>query len=161
MAKIIIGAVIAVLIIAGIFIWISQSSSNNNQDIVSNKNQENQNVSNKNQENQNNQLVNESGMQSLETFKITGKNYEFNMYGIKNPDMRVIKGDKIKIQFSSTEGYHDWVIDEFNARTQKVNPEDGVVTVEFIADKIGTFEYYCSVGSHRSMGMKGKFIVVE
>ena len=29
------------------------------------------------------------------------------------------------------------------------------LTAEFTADKVGSFEYYCSVGSHRSMGMKG------
>jgi hypothetical protein len=31
--------------------------------------------------------------------------------------------------------------------------------VEFTADKAGTFEYYCSVGNHRAMGMKGTLTV--
>ena len=31
--------------------------------------------------------------------------------------------------------------------------------VEFVVDKAGTFEYYCSVGNHRQMGMVGKLIV--
>ena len=32
-------------------------------------------------------------------------------------------------------------------------------SIEFVADKVGTFEYYCSVGQHRSMGMVGKLTV--
>jgi plastocyanin len=28
-----------------------------------------------------------------------------------------------------------------------------------VADKKGTFEYYCSVGQHRALGMKGKLVV--
>ena len=31
--------------------------------------------------------------------------------------------------------------------------------VQFLADKTGTFQYYCSVGKHRSMGMWGTIIV--
>jgi plastocyanin len=33
--------------------------------------------------------------------------------------------------------------------------------IEFTADKVGSFEYYCSVGSHRQMGMKGVLKVAE
>ena len=53
---------------------------------------------------------------------------------------------------------HDWVLDEFNAKT-KVIQGGQTDTVEFTASKAGTFEYYCSVGQHRQMGMVGKFIV--
>ena len=34
-------------------------------------------------------------------------------------------------------------------------------TVEFIVDKAGTFEFYCSVGEHRNMGMVGALTVTE
>ena len=49
-------------------------------------------------------------------------------------------------------------IDEFNAATERVSA-GATTTVEFIADKKGTFEYYCTVGQHRANGMKGKFVV--
>src|SRR3989344_5627726 len=79
---------------------------------------------------------------------VTGENFKFVVDGNDNPDILVKLGDKIRIEFSSTDGFHDWVVDEFNARTEQVRP--GTPTfVEFIADKKGTFEYYCSVGSHR------------
>ena len=86
-------------------------------------------------------------------FNITGRNFAFSQ-----SEIRVKRGDKVKINFQSTQGFHDWVVDEFDARTSRVN--DGQKTsVEFTADKQGTFEFYCSVGTHRAMGMKGRLIV--
>ena len=87
------------------------------------------------------------------TFNITGKNFSFSVN-----EIRVKKGGKVKINFTSTDGLHDWVVDEFAARTTRVNTGDSA-SVEFIADKTGTFEYYCSVSIHRQAGMKGKLIV--
>lgn len=93
------------------------------------------------------------------TFVITGQNFKFAMDGKDNPELKVKYGTRVKIDFTSTEGFHDWVVDEFNARTQQVSAGDPSASVEFIADKKGTFEYYCSVGSHRELGMKGKLVV--
>jgi len=92
------------------------------------------------------------------TFIITGESFKFMMNGVENPDLVVKKGDTVRIEFESTSGFHDWVLDEFNAATQKVNSGDKT-SVEFVADETGTFEYYCSVGSHRQQGMSGNFIV--
>jgi len=72
--------------------------------------------------------------------------------------MRVKEGDEVSITFRSVDGFHDWVVDEFDAATEKVET-DGETTVTFIADKTGTFEYYCSVGQHRANGMVGTLIV--
>ena len=91
-------------------------------------------------------------------FSLTGENYKFFMNGGEAPTLTVRQGDKVHIDFESIGGFHDWVVDEFNARTTKVN-DGGTTSVEFIADKKGTFEYYCSVGQHRSMGMKGNLVV--
>ena len=49
-------------------------------------------------------------------------------------------------------------IDEFNAKTRVLNKGEEE-TITFVADKAGTFEYYCSVGQHRANGMVGKLIV--
>jgi len=84
---------------------------------------------------------------------LTGHNFAFS-----RSEIRVKKGDQVKIIFSSTEGFHDWTIDEFSAATERVNAGE-TSSVEFVADKTGEFEYYCSVGSHRSLGMVGKLIV--
>jgi len=92
------------------------------------------------------------------TFVITGENFKFVMNGQDNPDIKVKVGDTVRIEFSAAEGFHDWVVDEFSARTEQVRP--GTPTsVEFVADKAGTFSYYCSVGEHRALGMEGNLIV--
>ena len=85
----------------------------------------------------------------VKEFVVEGKNFSFT------PSMlSVSKGDRVKITFKNTSGFHDFRIDEFGvAAKQAQSPYQEVL--EFTADKTGTFEYYCSVGTHRAMGMKG------
>lgn len=73
-------------------------------------------------------------------------------------EIRVKKGQTVKVVFKNTAGMHDFVIDEFSVKTKVIKAKESE-TVEFVADKIGTFEYYCSVGEHRANGMKGNLIV--
>lgn len=96
--------------------------------------------------------VEENGMKE---FTISGKNYAYNVQ-----QLNVKKGDTVKITFISEEGTHDWNVDEFNAHT-KILSSGKTETIEFVADKIGTFEYYCSVMNHRAQGMVGNLIVTE
>ena len=84
---------------------------------------------------------------------VVGSNMKFDTKEIK-----VKKGDKVRVTFKNSEGFHDWVLDEFNVATKQISAGQEEV-VEFTADKTGTFEYYCSVGKHRQMGMKGNLIV--
>jgi cytochrome c oxidase subunit 2 len=95
---------------------------------------------------------------AVKTFVLTGQNFKFVMDGVENPDLLVKQGDRVRIEFSSTQGMHNWVVDEFNATTAVVNPGEST-SVEFTADKKGTFEYYCSVMQHRKMGMRGNLTV--
>ncbi|HSW90232.1 MAG TPA: plastocyanin/azurin family copper-binding protein [Patescibacteria group bacterium] len=86
-------------------------------------------------------------------FTVKGLNFSFDVKEIK-----VKQGDVVTINFANTEGTHNWVLDEFNARTETI-PEGQTSSVTFVADKTGTFEYYCSVGKHRQLGMVGNLIV--
>lgn len=86
-------------------------------------------------------------------FAIEGVNFAFSQ-----KEIRVKKGDTVRINFTSKDGFHNLVIDEFNAATDDVQT-GGSTSVEFVADKAGSFEYYCSIGSHRQLGMKGTLIV--
>jgi plastocyanin len=87
------------------------------------------------------------------TFEVKGDNFKYDP-----SEIRVKEGDTVVINFTNTGGFHDWVLDEFNARTKQL-ADGGKETVTFVASKKGTFEYYCSVGQHRQMGMKGNLIV--
>lgn len=86
-------------------------------------------------------------------FELSAKPFEFSQ-----KEIRVKKGDTVRINLSMTQGLHDWAVDGFDARTRqlKAGERDSVV---FVADKAGTFEYYCTVANHRQMGMVGKLIV--
>lgn len=87
-------------------------------------------------------------------FTVIGNNFAFDI-----KEMRVKKGDTVRITFKNAEGFHDWTLDEFDGAKTAQLQAGGEQTVTFVADKAGTFEYYCSVGKHRSMGMKGSLIV--
>jgi plastocyanin len=89
----------------------------------------------------------------VKTFTVEATPFAFSPAEIK-----VNKGDKVRIVFVNKNGFHDWVLDEFSAKTKQLQAGE-TETIQFLADKSGTFEYYCSVGNHRQMGMKGKLIV--
>ncbi len=137
MKKLLTGIIVAILILIAGFYFFNNSSSNITGNVISQGNADDSNV---------------------ETFSVTGSHLRFYINKVENPDIIVKQGDKVRIEFTSTEGFHDWKIDEFNVATQKVMPGN-TTSVEFIADKKGVFEYYCSVGQHRANGMRGKFIV--
>jgi nitrite reductase (NO-forming) len=86
---------------------------------------------------------------AVKEFNVSGENFSFTPAVIN-----VKQGDKVKIIFNNTEGFHNFVIDEFNVATKQANSPSTEI-VEFTADKVGSFEYYCSVGAHRAQGMKG------
>lgn len=91
--------------------------------------------------------------ESVKTISIETKNYSFTPN-----EIRVKKGMTIIIQLQNKEGMHDFVLDEFTAKTKQIKTGEEDV-VAFVVDKTGTFEYYCSVGNHREIGMKGSLIV--
>jgi plastocyanin len=95
---------------------------------------------------------NESSSQAVEV-QVEGGNYYF-----KPNSITVKEGQPVKITLTSVEGTHDFVIDEFNVKTQTVNADQST-SVEFTPDKTGSFEFYCSVANHRALGMKGTLIV--
>jgi plastocyanin len=89
----------------------------------------------------------------VKEFTVSGSNFKFEPASLK-----VNKGDKVKITFKNTGGFHDFVIDELDVATKQIQSGQEEV-VEFTADEVGMFEYYCSVGNHRAQGMKGTLTV--
>ncbi len=81
-------------------------------------------------------------------------------FGYSIEEIKVKKGVPVKIILTNSGGFHDWVVDEFDARTSKISEGD-TTEVIFTPDEIGEFEFYCSVGSHRAQGMVGTLIVEE
>lgn len=74
-------------------------------------------------------------------------------------EITVNKGDKVRIRITNTKGTHDFKIDEFGVYTE--TPLNQEMTVEFVADKAGSFEYYCTKPGHRQNGHWGTLKVLE
>lgn len=95
----------------------------------------------------------EEKKEAVKTFVIEGSNFKFS------PNALVVnEGDTVKITFKNVQGFHDFVIDEFSVKTKTI-PANQTDEVQFVASKKGSFEFYCSVGNHRAMGMIGKLTV--
>lgn len=93
--------------------------------------------------------------EAAKEFTVEGSKFSFSVKEIK-----VKKGDKVRVTFTNKDGVHDWRLDEFSAATKQIEAGQSEI-VEFTANQAGTFEYYCSVGQHRKNGMAGKLIVEE
>ncbi len=74
------------------------------------------------------------------------------------PDkISVKKGDTVKLTVTNKGGMHKFVIDEFQVKT--LLPTGKPTEITFVADKVGTFEFYCAIGQHRVMGQKGTLVI--
>lgn len=92
----------------------------------------------------------------------TGVRREFNVrtynWGVDPGIMEVDAGDTVVLRVTSDDVDHGIGINEFliNRRVQPGTP----ITIEFLADKRGTFEIYCSVPCGEGhLTMKSKLIV--
>lgn len=92
----------------------------------------------------------------------TGEVKEFSVeafnWGFKPESIEVNQGDRVKITAKSTDVDHGFAIKEFGVNL-KLKPGEEK-SVEFVADKKGTFTMYCSVycgEGHREM--KGVLVV--
>ena len=90
---------------------------------------------------------------AIKIFNVSGQSFSFSPSEIK-----VKQGDMVRIVFTSIDGHHDWVVDGYNVETARVSA-GGASAVEFTADRKGNFSFYCSVGDHEQLGMKGVLVV--
>ena len=157
MQKLIIGAIIALAVIGGGF-WFGNRA--NGPEEVLNQDKSAVSPSETQSENSESELDNEAIVieesNEVKEFTVIGSSdFRFSL-----SEMRVKSGDTVRITFKNESGFHDWRLDEFDAVTKQIEAGKEE-TIEFVADKAGIFEYYCSVGKHRELGMKGSFIVEE
>ena len=92
-------------------------------------------------------------MKESESVQLNMSNFTFGVEEIK-----VKSGEKLMVSVTNDSGTHDFVIDEL-AVDSGIIPEGETMEIEIPTDKPGTYEYYCSVGQHRALGMKGVLII--
>lgn len=90
---------------------------------------------------------------NVKEFTIDGSNFQFSQKIIT-----VSKGDNVKITFRDDDGTHNLVLSGYNLATNTLRG-GGQDSIEFVADKTGTFDYFCSVANHRDLGMNGTLVV--
>jgi len=91
--------------------------------------------------------------ETVKSFTVTASSFAF-----APKQITVNQGDRVRITVTNSGGTHNFTIDELNVATKRMQTGQSE-TIEFVADKAGTYEFYCSVGSHRLMGMRGSLIV--
>jgi cytochrome c oxidase subunit 2 len=90
----------------------------------------------------------------VKTIDLTASRFKFDPATIS-----VVEGDSVQLRLRSADRDHAFAIKAFRVKT--VIPKGGdVVTVEFVADKTGTFDFTCAeyCGTGHS-AMKGRLIV--
>lgn len=90
---------------------------------------------------------------AVKSLEVDGSNFKFTPNTLS-----VNEGDMVKITFKNTQGFHDFYIDEFNVKSKTI-PANSTDEITFKATKKGSFQFYCSVGNHRAMGMVGTLTV--
>ena len=83
---------------------------------------------------------------------------EAGSFYYKPDTITIKKGEKVRINLTAVSMMHDFNIDELGVKVP-ITKSGSSSFVEFVADKTGTFEYYCSVGSPRAHGQGGKITV--
>ncbi len=92
-------------------------------------------------------------MGNIHSFDIEGSNFKFE------PSEIVVKqGDTVQINFKNNQGMHNLTIDGLNVATKTIT-EGASEQITFVAEKKGTYEFYCSMDNHRAVGMKGILVV--
>ena len=156
------GIVATVLVITGIIIFANQKPTlaPSKNDTMEEKNEDKKEekedkgeAMEKDEEKDTNSKMEASDAMESNTVTVEGGKFWY-----KPNKITVKKGEKVTLVFKNTDGTHDWVVDEFAAKTKTINTGESD-TITFTPDKVGTFEFYCSVGTHRQMGMKGDLIV--
>lgn len=74
-------------------------------------------------------------------------------------EISVNKGDVVRVKVTNIKGTHDFALDEYSIK--EMTPLNQEVIIEFTADKVGEFIYYCSVSGHRQKGQWGTLKVLD
>jgi len=104
-----------------------------------------------------NNTSNDNGAVGGERVEVSMRAFQF---GFDPATITVNKGDTVVLHITSEDVTHGFAISEFNVNTQI--PAGQTVDVEFVADRPGTFRFFCSVicGSGHA-DMAGQLVVRE
>lgn len=97
--------------------------------------------------------------QTKRDFDVAARKFRFTISGTDAQEIRVTQGDLVKITLSAVDVPHSFTLPDY--RIQKRVEPGREVTFEFLAEKAGRFEFFCSLTNDncRERGMVGTLIV--
>lgn len=98
-------------------------------------------------------MEDEDAMMLSNHTQLVAENFTFG-----TEEIRVKQGESLKVSVMNKSGVHDFVIDELDVNSGII-AEGDTMEITIPTDKPGTYEYYCSVGQHRQLGMVGTLII--
>ncbi len=107
--------------------------------------------------------MDDMGDDNMETADATEMTVDMFNFGYSEETIEATPGETLNIELTNSDGYHDFMIDELDVDSGRTNAGE-VTSVTFTVPEDAapgtTYEYYCSVGSHRAQGMVGTLEVV-
>jgi cytochrome c oxidase subunit 2 len=95
----------------------------------------------------------QGAMMAPKVVKVTAKQFTF-----EPAEIRVKQGEKVKLEITSVDVDHGFALPTFNLNAT-LKPNE-MTTLEFVADKKGTFPFFCSIFCGSGHGsMRGSLIV--
>jgi cytochrome c oxidase subunit 2 len=98
--------------------------------------------------------------QAKRDFEVTARKFRFAVSGTDAPEIRVTQDDLVRITLSAADIPHSFTLPDYRIQ-KRVEPGHDVM-FEFRAEKVGRFEFFCSLTNDncRERGMAGALIVV-
>jgi len=98
--------------------------------------------------------------QAKRDFEVSARKFRFTVSGTDAQEIRVTQDDLVKVTLSALDTPHSFTLPEYRIQ-KRVEPGRDVM-FEFRAEKVGRFEFHCSltIDSCRERGMVGTLIVV-
>ena len=82
-------------------------------------------------------------------------------FGYSSSSLNAKVGQEVTVTLNNTgTGSHNFVIDALSVNSGVISGGE-TTTFTFTPDQAGSFEFYCSIGSHKNMGMLGTLVVSE
>ena len=85
---------------------------------------------------------------------------EASEYKFTPSTVTIKKGESVKITLKNAGAMpHDWFVENMGGASIDMTSAGSTNSIVIKASQTGTFTTYCSIGSHRKLGMVGKLIV--
>jgi plastocyanin len=93
--------------------------------------------------------------------KAVTKAIEMSNFKFSQDTILVKPGQTVTIELENVDGFHDFIIDELNVASEQISMGQSTqVTFKIPENASGnSYSFYCSVGTHRQLGMEGTLVV--